>query len=252
MTNKLARLFLFLVLPTLSYAAPQATILRYRFSTGPNGAPVATAVDSGPFGFNGTVTGDLTYSSDVAQGGKPFSLNATADVDYIVLPQTPANAPYLNQTKNFTLSAFAMPTGGTNTDAAGDLIAAKIFSNGSGPCLTTYALFYASSSHKFSGGVCGPNETIQFVTSADTFPTGFWYKLALKYKTSLDGKTTTISLVVNGKVEGKLVLKNFAGPITGVGGFQVGAANFENNDKGRFRRNFVGFIDEVKLTGTLP
>ena len=100
--------------------------------------------------------------------------------------------------------------------------------------------------------MCGPNETPEFVSSADTFPTGFWYKLALKYKTSVDGKTTTISLVVNGKVEGKLVLKNFAGPITGVAGFQVGAANFENSDKGQFRRNFIGFIDEVKLTGTLP
>jgi hypothetical protein len=243
-------LFLVFALPTFSFAS-QPTILWYRFSTGPSGAPVASAVDSGPFGFNGTVTGDLTYSSDVVQGGKPFSLNATADVDYIVLPQTQANAGYLNQVKNFTLSAFAMPTGGTDTDHFGDLIAGKIISNGSGTCLSTYGIYYASSLQKFVGGVC-ESGNVFFITTTDTFPLGFWYKLSLKYSTSVDGTKTHIKLAVNGKTEGKLTLKNFPGPSLGTAGFQVGAANFGGSDKGPFRRNFIGFIDEVKLTGTLP
>ncbi|MBI3476892.1 MAG: hypothetical protein HY010_14255 [Acidobacteria bacterium] len=251
MRTTIVKFALILILPTLSYAATQATILRYRFSTGPNGAPVANAVDSGPFGFNGVVTGGLTYTSDVPQGGKPFSLNGMADVDYITLAQTQANAPYLNQVKNFTLSLYAMPTGGTDADQFGDLIAGKVISNGSGTCLTTYGIYYVSAQKKFVGGVC-KSGGVFFITSADTSPLGFWYKVSLKYTTSADGLTTHVSLIVNGKNEGKLALKNFGAPTIGNAGFQVGAANFGGSDKGQFRRNFIGLIDEVKLTGTLP
>jgi hypothetical protein len=243
---------LILLFSLLSYAAPQSTILWYRFSTGPNGAPVASAVDSGPFKFDAVVTGNLTYDADVPTAGKPFSLNATADADYAVLAQTQANSPYLNQTKNFTLTAYANPTGGTTLDATGDLIAGKLITNGSGVCLTSYAILYTATTNQFVAIVCGADGSSQFIASTHSFPLGAWYKVQMKYSTSANGKVTQIKLTVNGKKEGAIKLNSFAGIQFGSAGFQVGAANFEFNDHGIYRRNFIGNIDEVKLTGQLP
>ncbi|MBI3477419.1 MAG: hypothetical protein HY010_16940 [Acidobacteria bacterium] len=237
---------LFLVASAFSQLAPQATILRYQFNKGPNGAPVTVATDSGPFHLDGTVHGALTYSSNVTKGGGKFSLNASPDVDYVVLAQTAGNAPLLNQVQSFTLSALAMPTGGTTLDAFGDLVAGKMITNGSGACLVTYSITYSLPLQKFVGGVCGADGSIQFVTSLDTFPINNWYKLVLKYSTI--GTVTNIKLMVNGKAEGTLKLHSFAGPKLGNAGFQVGASNFVC-DTCQFRRNFIGFIDEVKLTG---
>jgi hypothetical protein len=252
MKKALGTLALILLFSLLSYAAPQSTILWYRFNTGPDGAAVASVIDSGPFKFDAVVTGNLTYDADVPTAGKPFSLNATADADYAVLAQTQANSHYLNQTRSFTLSAYANPTGGTTLDTAGDIIAGKLFSNGSGPCLISYALLYSAVTNKFVAVVCGADGSGQFIASTHTFPFGAWYKVQLKYSTSANGKVTQIKLTVNGKKEGAIKLNSFAGIQLGSAGFQVGAANFEFNDHGTYRRNFIGNIDEVKLTGQLP
>ena len=241
-----------LLFSLLSSAAPLSTILWYRFNTGPNGAPVASVVDSGPFKFDATVTGNLTYDADVPTAGKPFSLNATADADYAVLAQTQANAPDLNQTKNFTLSVYANPTGGTTLDAVGDLVAAKLITNAAGVCLTSYGIYYSATTNKFSAIVCSVDGSGQLIASTHSFPFGAWYKVQMKFSTSANGKVTKIKLMVNGKSEGAIKLNSFAGILFGSAGFQVGAANFEFNDHGVYRRNFIGNIDEVKLTGQLP
>jgi len=251
MRSTLASLLLIIGVPICLGASPYP-ILWYRFSTGPNGALVASAIDSDQFGFTGIVTGNLTYSNNFTAGGKPFSLNATSDVDYITLPQNKQNARYLDQNQNFTLSVDAMPTGGTDNDQYGDLIAGKIISNGDGNCLTTYAIFYASSTQKFVGGVCGADGSTQYIFSADTFPLGSWHKVAVIYTTTAHGRLTRINLTVDGKSQGKLKIKDFVGPGFGSGGFQVGAGNFGNSDTGPHRRNFIGYIDEVMLGGIVP
>lgn len=239
-----------IVASVVAQSAPLSTILYYKFETGPNGAQVQSAVDSGPFGLTGAVTGALTYSNNVPKGGGKFSLNATPDVDYIVLAQTQSNSALLNQTQNFMLSVFAEPTGGTTLDDIGDLIAGKLISNGSGSCLTTYAILYSAFTNKFVGGVCGADGSTRFMQSAHTFPLNSgWYKVALKYTTK--GAMTTISLTVNSKMEGKIKLKSFPGPALGNAGFQVGASNFVC-DTCQFRRNFIGYIDDVKLAGQAP
>jgi hypothetical protein len=115
----------------------------------------------------------------------------------------------------------------------------------------TASITYSSSTEKFVGGICGVDGTIQFIYSTDTFPRNAWYKLSLKHTTSANGKRTPISLAVNGKSEGKLTLKSFGGPAFGSAGFQVGAGNFGGSDHGPCSRNFIGSIDEVKLTGLL-
>ena len=50
----------------------------------------------------------MTYSNDITARGGKFSLNATPDVDYVVLAQTPANATLLNQTQNLNGKAEGM------------------------------------------------------------------------------------------------------------------------------------------------
>ncbi|HWZ84339.1 MAG TPA: LamG-like jellyroll fold domain-containing protein [Terriglobales bacterium] len=245
-------LILFLVSVTLfSQEAPAAssTILHYQFKEGPNGAQVASAVDSSVNHLDGAVHGVLTYSSDVIIGGGKFSLNATADVDYVVLAQTAGNAPLLNQTQAFSLTVFAKPTGGTALDVIGDLIAGKLITNGSGECLTTYGIFYSQPLQSFVAGVCGADGSARFVWSSHTFPQNTWHRVTMKYVTRQP--VTTISLLVDGVAEGMIKVRSFPGPALGNAGFQVGAANF-GCDTCQFRRNFVGFIDEVKLNGHLP
>ena len=158
----------------------------------------------------------------------------------------------LNQTKNFTLSVYANPTGGTTLDAVGDLVAAKLITNAAGVCLTSYGIYYSATTNKFSAIVCSVDGSGQLIASTHSFPFGAWYKVQMKFSTSANGKVTKIKLMVNGKSEGAIKLNSFAGILFGSAGFQVGAANFEFNDHGVYRRNFIGNIDEVKLTGQLP
>jgi hypothetical protein len=222
-------------------------VLYYQFNTGPNGAPVATAVDSGPNHLNGVVTGPLTYSSLVAPKGGTFSLNATGDVDYITLAQTSANQALLNPTLGLTLSALAYPTGGTTMDSVGDLVAGKLADYETGSCDTTYGIWWTSTSQHFVGGVCDVNRNFTGVVSTDSFAANAWHAVVLKVSTNKKGAAMA-KLTVDGKAEGSMSLKAFPGFLTGDGAFQVGASNI-NCDSCTFRRNFVGYIDQVKLIG---
>lgn len=57
--KRLGRNALLAMLATLVYGgtAPAATVFDYRFDGGTLGAAIPTLVDSGPNGFNGTITG---------------------------------------------------------------------------------------------------------------------------------------------------------------------------------------------------
>jgi hypothetical protein len=228
-------------------ASNQANTLYYQFNTGPDGAPVAASLDSGPNHLNGVVTGALTYSANVAPKAGKYSLNATGDADYVTVAQTADDMALLNPAHGLTLSALAFPTGGTTTDPTGDLVAGKLADYVTGPCDTSYGIWWQSTSQHFVAGVCDVNRNFLGITSKDTFAANAWHAVVLKVSLNTRGKATA-SLTVDGLPEGSMSMAAFPGMLVGGGAFQIGASNI-NCDTCQYRRNFVGYIDQVKLVG---
>ena len=218
----------------------------YRFNSGPNNAPVKSAIDSGPYGLTGTVTGGLTYSNNrTPRDGGPFSLNATGDYDYVTVPDNSA----LDPTGDFSLSAWAYPTGGQSSNGVGDSIADKHESPSTGNCIVAYGIYYSAWTNQFSAAICNssdPSSPEIIVSSKDTYPLNQWHFVELRYSLRPAGKQATLELLVDGTVEGSQKFKDFAGINYTSGPFQIGAEN-SGGDHGIYRRNFYGYIDEVKL-----
>jgi hypothetical protein len=230
-------------------AQASSTIAWYRFNAGPNGAQVQTATDSGPNSLNGVVTGDWYYSNNrTPHGGGKYSLNATADYDYAIVGDTAA----LDPTGSFNLSAWAYPTGGQNPDGVGDSIANKHDTAQVGTCIVSYGIYYNATTGQFSASVCGssnPNAASAIVYSTDTYPLNAWQLVEMKYKFNSIGRRATLSLYVNGQLEGSQILTDFDGIYFSSAPFQIGAENSgTDGDHDFYRRNFYGYIDEVKLT----
>lgn len=222
------------------------TVVFYKFDKGPAGAPVVTAIDSSKNQLDAAVTGPLTYSSEIPprQGGK-YSLDATGDYDYAGV----ADNPLLDLAGDFTLSAWVMPTGSHAGASPGDYIVIKDLATGFGNCLVSYGLGYDASSGVFSANISGSSDTAVpcvSAVSADTFPLGQWHYVSMKYTHT--NKKSVLSLFVDGVKEGQTVAKKYPGIAYGGAPFLIGAANFGSGDHDFYRRNFVGDIDDVKIT----
>jgi hypothetical protein len=249
MIKSMVSVFLPLIVVAASSGAHavQAPVVSYQFNTGPNGAAVMAAIDSGPNHLNGAVTGALTYSNDTPpSGGGKFSLNATADYDYVTVGDTAV----LDPTASFTLSAWAMPTGGQNPDGVGDSIVNKHEAAGSGVCIISYSLSYNATTQQFFAEICNSANTNApqvIVASTDVYPVGQWHQLMLEFHLSAKN-TASLTLLVDGKIEGAQTIKKFPGIYYSSGPFQIGAENSGSGDQDFYRRNFYGYIDDVKLT----
>jgi hypothetical protein len=227
-------------------AGSAAALASYRFSGGPKDAAVGAVADSGPNRLTGAGVGALTYSSDIpVRSAGLYSLNATRDFDYVTVPDAAALRP----AGSFTLTAWVRPTG-SQSDV--DAIVAKKTGVQVGTCLTSYGLSYAPASGKFLALICGssnPNAPSTFVVSKDTYAKGDWHLVKFKYTYNPTKKTASMMLSVDGAVEGKVALTSFPGIFYGSGPFLIGAGNYGSGDHDNpFRRNFVGYIDEIKLT----
>ena len=231
---------------TTAFAA-STTVMWYKFNKGPSGAPVLSAVDSGPNHLKGTVTGPLTYGNIVPPRlGGPYSLNATGDYDYV----TVTDNPLLDQTGNFTLSAWIMPTDVTSTEAPGESVVSKNIASGFGNCLASYGIYYTASTSQFSAVISGGLNTSTpciGVSSADTFSSGQWHFVSMKYKFNTTSKAAILTLYVDGKIEGQQTVSGYPGIYYTGEAFLIGAANYGSGDHDYYRRNFYGYIDDVKL-----
>jgi hypothetical protein len=228
--------------------ANKQTVAYYKFETGPAGAQVVTAKDSGPNHLDAPATGALTYSSELPprQGGK-FSLDATADYDYAGLPDN----PLLDLTGNFTVSAWVMPTGSPANAAPGDYIVVKDLTTGFGNCLVSYGIGYDADTGSFSANISGSsdiNVPCVSTSSAASFPLGQWHFVSMKYTYSAARKKAVLTLFVDGVKEGQVTAKGYPGIAYANGPFLIGAANYGSGDHDFYRRNFVGYIDDVKIT----
>ncbi len=230
---------------------PAGVLAHYRFEEGPDGAEVTTLSDSGPYGLNGTIGPRLpvmTYTADTpatASSGV-FALDASGDGSYAVGP----NSPLLRPTGDFTLEVYVRPDAphtGSHTDA--DEVV--IYKNDElGTSIVSYGIGYNQGTNNFF---------TQIDTDPATFSTGSvvhnsgpvtpnaWHHIALVFDEN--GASDTYSMYTDhlqtGTVTGNLPI--FFDPAQ-LNALVIGAANFDTNPAGQFRRNFGGDIDEVRLT----
>ncbi len=89
------------------------------------------------------------------------------------------------------------------------------------------------------------------MASADRYPLNQWHFVEMKYKFNSGKEKAELSLYVDGELEGSQAVTGFAGIYYSDGPFQIGAENSgPDGDHDSYRRNFYGYIDEVKLTQT--
>ena len=235
------------LIPCAAEAA--STVVQYRFNSDPggpvkDGSPVTGDVDSGPNHLNGSAVGSLSYSSNVPKGGKPLSLNTISDSNsYIGTP----DAPPLDPTGGFTISVWAQQTGTEDGDGTGDAVVTKTWNTPLvvlGGCQVSYVIEQAGSTGHITATVCDVNQNPVSVYSTDSFGDHLWHHIVMKYAYSKT-KSATVTLTVDGRHEGKTTVKNFAGVHYGPGDLAVGECNITTAD---YRRHFVGYIDELKIT----
>jgi hypothetical protein len=213
--------------------------------------------DSSGHSLDGTGVGTLSISNDVA----PFtttgfsSLDARSDFDYVQVDDD----ALLPVSGDFTVEAFVKPYnnivgGGVNPH----VIVSKQNFEGGGNFLDAFNIFYnqgVSDNPFISGKVGAFAASIGFggnagevVESASTFDDNEWHHVAETYQT-LDSGQALLSLYVDGIPEG---LKAFtARPIFfGDEPLYIGAGNYNLSAGQTYRRNFVGLIDEVRISDT--
>jgi len=215
-------------------------VFNYGFEQGPAGASIASLVDTGPNGLNGTTTA-LTYSNNVAPAGGSFSANTSGDFNFARVGD---NA--LMHVQSFSLSLLFNPTGshfGTNGDGGGVLVVKK--NAESGGLINSFGLLHNSATGKVSGQISfGPQG--EEITSADSFRSG-WHSATLSLTRDFSGSTDKLELFVDGSLQASA--QGTWGPIFYAGNdLVIGAGNYLNDPGGEFRRNFNGLIDQVTLT----
>jgi uncharacterized protein (TIGR03437 family) len=151
---------------------------------------------------------------------------------YILIPSSPSLA---NQ--QFTWVAWARPDGPTLTkDNSNDLLGSVIVSQNINGSNEAVALTWRSKDSRFVFTFGAINSASGDITSADTFPAGHFYLVAVAY----DG--SVFRLIVNGIVEASLAkAKTIA--------YSPSGWTFGANlpiDYGAYTRTFNGVIDEVQ------
>mgnify|MGYP001218872191 CR=1 FL=1 len=221
-----------------------ATVFQYNFEGGPNGANIASLVDSGPNGLNGTTFG-LKYSNAVAPGGGSFAADASGDFNYASV----ADSVKLHL-QNFNLSLLFNPTGSSfdpSGNHAGNLVTKKWGEVGN--YLDSYGLYYNSTTGKVSGDIAFGGGAGLFVVSTDSFAVGSgWHSVQLALTRDFSGTQDKLELFVDGKVQGSSV-GNFAPIIYAGSDLVIGASNFGCSTC-TYRYNFNGLIDRVSLSNT--
>lgn len=227
----------------LCMAVHAETVVHYHFDDGQNGGPVVTATDVGPHGLDGTGVGILSYSNEVAPHpwSGPLSLDATADFDYINI----AHDSVL-ESPEVTVEVLARPrydafTGGGSSP---HFMVNKSWSAGPGAHLATYGLAYEPQLNRFEAFIgYGDGTGLRLLTDS-LFDDGAWYHVAMTYETDLD--RSLLALYVDSILAGcqiapprPLFFDNL--PLT------IGAANFIADDH-VYRRNFIGQLDEVRVS----
>ncbi len=230
---------------------PAGVLAHYRFEEGPDGTEVAALIDSGPYGLNGTIgarSPAVTYTSagPATPASGAFALDATGDGSYAVGP----NSALLRPTGDFTLEVYVRPDA-PHTGSHADADEVVIYKNDElGTSIVSYGIGYNQGTNNFF---------TQIDTDPATFSTGSvvhnsgpvapntWHHIALVFDEN--GANDTYSMytdhVQTGTITGNLPI--FFDPAQ-LNALVIGAANFDANPAGQFRRNFGGDIDEVRLT----
>lgn len=236
--------FLVLLLGSFKSAAYGGLVTHYRFEGGTNGQSVGSIQDSSANGLNGDVVGDLRFTSDTA----PFAaaggtaLDATSDFSFGRV----LDDPLLHPTGDFTLELFANPRydvfsgGGVPSHT---LVHKQNF-DGNGTSLSAYAVAYNPNTDKYIAAVSFGSNNGVFIESASVFGDNQWRHIAATY--DVDGAQTTLSLYVDSVLEGQQTFATqplfFGDEPLYIGAGNYGAIN------GQFRRNFIGYLDEIRIS----
>jgi hypothetical protein len=226
-----------------------AVIAWYRFDDGPVGAIASstTIPDGSGNGLDGVARNDsldpLAYTTDAALGD--FALDATADGEYVEVPDSGLSRP----TGDFTLELFTRATPETLTlDTPVKALVRKAAVPP--PCLVnpcaSYGIFYNQSTGIFSTAVGIPGALTGVGSTHAFLDDGLYHHVAAVFDQGGLGAMATLSLYVDGELEG---MSTFVyDPITYADQpLYIGAGN-DQGSLSQVRRNFIGVIDEVRLS----
>jgi hypothetical protein len=224
---------------------PEPTVAHWRFEEGPHGAPLVTAVDSGPNGLDGTPGGSLSYTSDVAMTADSgdFALDATGDYNYVIV----ADATPLRLTDDFTVETYVLPDNTTtNPSADPHYVLMKRHKPANGTFLVSYGLIYDQTSGFFRAIVGFGSDTGEFVTSLSEYLEERWYHVAMTFDNDSVSGNATLGLYVDGELVDSNTFTN-PGLYYTTEPFLIGAGNF-GGPTHQWRRNFDGLIDEIRIS----
>jgi hypothetical protein len=223
------------------FANSAQTVAFYHFDN-TNGEIASTIVDSGPLGLNGSMVGTAHYAPGVLGG----CIDLSGDFNYVTIPQSSS----LVFSNSWTVELFFRANSPyTVYGSDPSCVINKLNTSASGNFLDSFHLQIGSAGIIY-GQIGFGNETgVNLITgSQQNLSDGQWHHVGLVYKVGESTPTNTISLYVDyaraSSVSGifpPIVWQNF--PI------DIGAGNYPNEqDKGPFRRNFDGQVDEVRIS----
>ena len=230
-------------------------VAHYTFEEGPAGGDVGDVGDVSPNELDGAElgTGVITYTADTPIPSSGLALDATDDFDFVEVTDNSA----LRLTSDFTIEVYVnpqYPPDPPDPDKGGvpaHWILNKLNTPGGGTYLSNYSLYYHPDTRKFGTRIGQTHADFgESVGSNQVYNSGHWYHVAATYKEDSTTQMSTLSLFVDGELVGE---KEFATKPLDVGDgtnpLIIGAGNFAITTIGdTYRRNFIGFIDEVRIT----
>jgi N-acetylneuraminic acid mutarotase len=239
-----------LVALSITPVARAQTVAYYRFEDGTPGSMVTTVTDSGPNHLNGTSTGTtpLYYSASAPNlpgRANKVSLDARGDYNYISVPPNPV----LEVQGDLTVEAFVRldsPYVQDINDPYGDTFVSDRNTLAGGNFLYAWGLIYHPQTGQFRVAIgYGSGDTGTNLYSSGVWFDSNWHEVAFVLAR---GNPDTLTLYVDGVQQGQAT-GNFGNLRYGDNNLLIGAGNYATADgTGYYRRNFDGYIDEVRIT----
>jgi hypothetical protein len=232
-----------------------ATVAHYRFEDGLARRTVTNVFDSGPYHLNGVSAGSepLLYSSDVAgaSGAGKVSLNGLGDHNFVRVPHD----DHLVLQGSWTVEVMVKvhKPHGSFGGAIGDpelyTIAAKQGNAGFGRYLAAWSINFGPKYGKVVADLGFGKDGGVPVESVSRIDDDRWHHIGVVLARDVQENIDRIALYIDGLLEA-LKFQEMPPLFYGLEPLYIGGGNFGNDPQGLgdFRRNFDGYIDELRIS----